>query len=72
MFRLFHNFALLFKLIKKMEDQKLRELCVSYAMQLIQEQSKRDLAPSFTPIDLADRIYQYIKTGEKDERLVKS
>ncbi len=55
-----------------MEDQKLRELCVSYAMQLIQEQSKRDLALSLTPIDLADRIYQYIKTGNKDERLVKS
>lgn len=55
-----------------MEDQRLRELCVSYAMQLIQEQSKSGLTPSFTPIDIADGIYKYIKTGDKDARLVKS
>lgn len=53
-----------------MEDQKLREQCVSYAMELLLEYAKKGVSVSLNPVGTADKIYQYIKTGEKNEKLV--
>lgn len=54
-----------------MDDQKLRELCVSFAMSILLLKAKKGIDVSITPVDMADHIFQYIKTGEKDERLVR-